>query len=322
MTALTPSVSSLTARHGGAARRADRWLAAVAISAGLAIIGLVIGIAVMLYIDARPSIAKTGWSFLTSDDWNPVSDQYGALSCVYGTVVSAGLAMLIAVPLSIATAVFLSEIAGRRTAIIIGGAVELLAAVPSIILGMWGMFVLSPLMANHLQPALQAITGEDFALFSGPPMGIGMLTAAVVLALMVLPLMCSVCREIFGMTPRFLRESGYGMGATRFEVIRRVILPHGRRGMVGAGLLGLSRALGETMAVTFVIGNNHQIHASLFAPANTISSTLANEFTEASEPLYLSALIELGLVLMGITLVIQIIARWWLGRVSAQVGHH
>lgn len=281
----------------------------------LTIVALIVGLLVVLVNGSWLSIEKSGWKFLTSSAWNPVTGEYGALASLYGTVVTTVIALALAIPLSLAIALFLVEFAPPKVATIVGGAIELLAAIPSIIFGMWGLFLFAPFMADHVQPFMQKYTG-DFPLFSGPPMGIGMLTAGIVLTLMVLPFITAITRDVFLLVPPVLRESAYGMGATTWEATRKVTLPYALNGIIGATFLGLGRALGETMAITFVIGNDHSISGSLFAPGSSIASTLANEFTEASEPLYLSALIELGLVLLAVTLIVQIIAQLWLGRMK------
>ncbi len=274
---------------------------------------------VELISSSRLSLREFGLGFLVSPEWNPVQQNFGAASSIYGTIVSTLIAMVIAVPLSLVTALFLVELAPPTLGKIVGGAVELLAAVPSIIFGMWGLFVFAPFMATYIQPVLGDTLGF-LPLFQGPPMGIGMLTAGIILALMILPFITAVSRDVFQMVPSVVKESGYGMGCTTWEVTRKITLRYGSQGIIGACFLGLGRAIGETMAVTFVIGNNHDISASLFAAGNSIASTLANEFAEASEPLYLSALIELGLVLFVLTVIIQAIAYLWLHRVKKRMG--
>lgn len=265
------------------------------------------------------SINEFGAGFITSQDWDPVMGEFGAASSIYGTLVSTGIALVIAIPLSLVTALFLVELAPPALSRVAGGAIELLAAIPSIIYGMWGLFVFAPFMADHVQPYLMD-TFEGVPLFSGAPMGIGMLTAGIILALMVLPFITSVTRDVFRLVPPVLKESAYGLGSTTWEVTHKVTVRYGIRGVVGACFLGLGRAIGETMAVTFVIGNDHRISASLFDAGNSIASTLANEFSEASEPLYLSALVELGLVLLVITVLIQSAAQLWLSRMQRQSG--
>lgn len=278
---------------------------------------LVLGIFITLVWGSRPSFEKFGWGFLISTEWNPVAGRFGALSSIFGTLVSTAIAMILAVPLALTIALFLVELAPPWLSSIVGTAIELLAAIPSIIFGMWGLFVLAPFMAEYVQPVLQRQT-FGLPLFSGPPMGIGMLTAGIVLALMVLPFITAITRDVFALTPSVVRESAYGMGATTWEVTRNVTIPHGLRGILGGAFMGLGRALGETMAVTFVIGNNHNISTSLYAAGGTISSTLANEFNEADTLLYRSSLIELGLVLLVITLAARMAAQLWLNRVSVK----
>ncbi len=265
------------------------------------------------------AFSEFGPGFLASQEWNPGTSQFGALSSVFGTAVSTAIAMLIAVPLSLVIAIFLVEVAHPTVARVVGGAVELLAAVPSIIYGMWGLFVFAALMQRSVQPALGRSLGF-LPLFQGPPMGIGMLTAGIVLAIMVLPFITAVSRDVLLMVPPVLKESAHGVGATMWEATRKVSLRYGRNGIIGAVFLGFGRAVGETMAVTFVIGNSHRISASLFEAGNTIASSLANEFNEASEPLYQSSLVALAVVLFGITLVFQIVAHLWLSRLGRQEG--
>lgn len=260
---------------------------------------------------SMPAIREFGPGFLTSREWNPVLGEFGAASSIFGTLVSTAIALVIAVPLSLVTALFLVELAPPSVSRLAGGAVELLAAIPSIIYGMWGLFVFAPFMADHVQPFLMEHTG-GIPLFQGVPMGIGMLTAGIILALMILPFITSVTRDVYRLVPSVLKESAYGLGSTTWEVTHKVTIRAGIRGVVGACFLGLGRAIGETMAVTFVIGNDHEISASLFAAGNSIASTLANEFAEASEPIYLSSLIALGLVLLLITVIIQSLAQAWL----------
>lgn len=287
-------------------------------SAGLVFV-VMVGILLQLIDSSSLSIQKFGFHFLMSDAWNPVSENFGAASSIFGTLVSTFIAMIIAVPLSVVIALFLVELTPPSVSKPVGGAIELLAAIPSIIYGMWGLFVFAPFMADYVQPFLGNILGF-LPLFSGPPMGIGMLTAGMILALMILPFITAVMRDVFQMVPSVVKESAYGMGSTTWEVMSKVTMKYGIKGLLGASFLGLGRAIGETMAVTFVIGNDHSISASLFSPSNSIASTLANEFTEASEPLYLSALVELGLVLFVVTLIIQIVAQVWVKRLQKQMG--
>ena len=291
-----------------------RWLAT---GCGALIIVLVAGIFWELYQGSQLSLEKFGFGFLFSQAWNPVKENFGAASSIYGTLVSTAIAMVIAVPLSLVISLFLVELAPPRVSRVVGAAIELLAAIPSIIYGMWGLFVFAPFMADYVQPTLAKFGGP---FFKGPPMGIGMLTAGIILALMILPFITSVTRDIFLMVPAVVKESAYGMGSTTWEVSRKVTVPYGIQGIVGACFLGLGRAIGETMAVTFVIGNRHEISASLFSAANSIASTLANEFTEASEDIYLSSLVELGLVLFAVTFLLQLAAQMWLKRTKRKMG--
>ncbi|HKK28508.1 MAG TPA: phosphate ABC transporter permease subunit PstC [Gemmatimonadota bacterium] len=304
---------------GGSTRWPDAVFRAAAVTCAALVCLLMLGFFVELTRNSMPSIREFGFGFLTSATWNPVTGNFGALSSIYGTLVSTAIALLLAVPLSLATALFLVKLAPPGLARWVRQGVELLAAIPSIIYGMWGLFVFAPYMAEHVQPALKDVLGFT-PLFGGPAMGIGMLTAGIILALMVLPFTTAVMRDVFRMTPEVLEEAAYGMGSTTWEVVRRVTIPHSIRGLAGGVFLGLGRAIGETMAVTFVIGNDHQLSASLLAAGNSIASTLANEFTEASEPLYRSSLIELGLVLLVITFLIQVAAHLWLQRLGRSSG--
>ncbi len=293
-----------------------RWLAT---GCGALIVVMAAGIFWELYQGSQLSLEKFGFGFLFSQAWNPVKENFGAASSIYGTLVSTAISMIIAVPLSLVIALFLVELAPPRISRVVGGAIELLAAIPSIIFGMWGLFVFAPFMADYVQPFLANI-GGGLPLFAGPSMGIGMLTAGIILALMILPFITSVTRDIFMMVPAVVKESAYGMGSTTWEVSRKVTVPYGIQGILGACFLGLGRAIGETMAVTFVIGNRHEISASLFSAANSIASTLANEFTEASEDIYLSSLVELGLVLFAVTFLLQLAAQLWLKRTKRKMG--
>ncbi len=308
--------AAASSRVGKGADTAFKWLTAACAALLLMVL---LGIFVELVWHSRLSLKEFGLEFLVSQSWNPVTQEFGALSSIYGTVVSTLIAMLLAVPLSVVIALFLVELAPQWMSRLIGGAIELLASIPSIIYGMWGLFVFAPFMSTHIQPFLGKVGGWT-PLFQGPPMGIGMLTAGVILALMILPFISAVYRDVFRMVPAVVKESAFGVGATTWEVTRKVTIRYGARGMVGGTFLGLGRALGETMAVTFVIGNEHSVSASLFAPGNSIASALANEFTEASEPIYLSALIELGLVLFIMTFFVQFIAQHWLRRLKLQAG--
>jgi phosphate transport system permease protein len=283
----------------------------------------VFGILVTLLVGSWPALKAFGPTFLASKEWNPVTEQFGALAPLYGTVITSLIALMVGVPVSFGIALVITELAPPWLKRPIGVAIELLAAIPSIIYGMWGLFVFAPVFAATIQPWLTDHAGAwpiVGRLVQGPPMGIGMLTAGLILAVMIVPFMAAVMRDVFETVPASLRESAYALGCTTWEVVWRVILPYTRVGVIGGIMLGLGRALGETMAVTFVIGNAHDIHLSLFMPGNTISSTLANEFTEAVTPLYTSSLLALGLVLFVLTLIVLIAARVMLVKMRARDG--
>jgi len=297
-----------------------RWLTWAAALSVLVILG---GVIISLIIGALPALQEFGFSFVTEQRWNPVTEKFGALAPIYGTVVTSLIAMLIAVPVGLMIAVFLTELCPKWLRRPIGIAIELLAGIPSIIYGIWGLFVFAPFLQDTLQPALITIFGNVpilSALFEGPPYGIGMLTAGLVLAIMVLPFITSISRDVFEAVPPVLKEAAYGIGCTTWEVVRYVVLPYARVGVIGGVMLGLGRALGETMAVTFVIGNAHKIATSLIAPGTTISATIANEFTEAVGELYTSSLIALGLILFVITFIVLAVARYMLLRVERRIG--
>ena len=270
------------------------------------------GILVSLVYGSLPAMQRFGFGFLVSAEWNPVSERFGALVPIVGTLVTSAIALLIGVPVSFGIALFLTELSPPWLKRPLGTAVELLAAIPSIIYGMWGLFVLAPVFADYVQPWLIKTLGAVpvvGALFKGPPQGIGVATAGFVLAIMVIPFIASVMRDVFEVVPAVLKESAYGIGCTTWEVVRNVVLPYTRIGVIGGIMLGLGRALGETMAVTFLIGNAHQLSASILAPGNSIASALANEFTEAVGDLYTSSLIELGLILFLITFIVLALAK-------------
>ena len=298
---------------------ADRLFRSAAGLCAFSLLLLLLLLVVTLAWKSLPAARAFGAGFIWSDAWNPVIGAYGALSSIYGTLVSTLIALLIAMPMSLVIAFFLVELAPPAVSNPVGAAIELLAAVPSIIYGMWGLFVFAPLMSRYLQPALARL-GGGVPLFAGAPMGIGILTAGLILALMILPFMTAVIRDVFVLVPPVVKEAAYGLGATKWEVARQVTLRYGLRGVIGAGVLGLGRAIGETMAVTFVIGNEHRLSSSLFAPGNTIASTLANEFSEASDPLYVSSLVSLGAILLVISVGIQWVAHSWLARVERSTG--
>ncbi|MES0153741.1 phosphate ABC transporter permease subunit PstC [Mesorhizobium sp. M0018] len=290
-----------------------------------AILVLVIlgGVAISLFAGSWQALSSFGFSFLTTESWNPVTEKFGALAPIYGTLVTAAIAILIAVPIGIGIAIFLTELCPRPLRRPIGIAVELLAGIPSIIYGIWGLFVFAPFLQTTIQPFIinifHGVPGLS-SLFAGPPYGIGLLTSALILAIMVLPFITSITKDVFDTVPAVLKESAYGIGCTTWEVTRRVVIPYTRIGIMGGVMLGLGRALGETMAVTFVIGNAHRISASLFAPGTTISATIANEFTEADGDLYTSSLVSLGLILFVITFLILAAARYMLMRIDARTG--
>jgi phosphate transport system permease protein len=278
---------------------------------------------VSLFIGGWPALREFGFEFLVSQSWNPVTEKFGALAPIYGTIVTSLIAMLIAVPIGLLIAMFLTELCPMFLRRPIGIAVELLAGIPSIIYGIWGLFVFAPFLQETLQPFLIRIFGDIpvlSTLFAGPPYGIGMLTAGLILAIMVLPFITSISRDVFDAVPPVLKEAAYGVGCTTWEVVRNVVLPYTRVGVIGGVMLGLGRALGETMAVTFVIGNAHKISASLLAPGTTISATIANEFTEAVGDIYTSSLIALGLILFVITFIVLAIARYMLLRLERRIG--
>lgn len=269
-----------------------------------------------------PAFSRLGWSFFTNASWNPVTQKFGALAPVYGTLVTSIIAILFGVPISLGIVIVLTELAPYRLRRPISTAVELLAAIPSIIYGMWGFFVFVPFFKGFVQPALGATLGQVplmGALFSGPPFGIGMLTGGLILAIMILPFISAVMRDVFETVPAVLHESAYALGATTWEVVWHVVLPYTRTGVTGAVMLGLGRALGETMAVTFVIGNANEISASLFLPATTISATIANEFTEAVGDVYYASLIALGLTLFFITFTVLALAKLMLRQLAGKV---
>lgn len=287
------------------------WLCAMLVMVVL------LGVFLSLFIDSMPTWREFGLSFIWNERWSPAKDIYGAAAPIFGTLVTSVIALVIGVPISFGIAIFLNEICPMPLRRPIGVAIELLAGIPSIIYGLWGFFVLAPIMQTTVQPflldTLGHVPGLDI-LFSGAPYGIGMLTAGVVLAIMILPFITSITRDVFSTVPVLLRESAYGMGMTTWEVVFNIIIPYTRRGLIGGVMLGLGRALGETMAVTFVIGNSHRIAASLLAPATTISASIANEFSEATSDLYSSSLIALGLILFFITFGVLAVAKWLIGR--------
>jgi len=292
-------------------------------SAAIGVLVLLGGVIVSLIIGSLPAFTEFGFDFITLQRWNPVTEKFGALAPIYGTLITSLIAMVLAVPFGLLIAMFLTELCPKWLRRPIGIAIELLAGIPSIIYGIWGLFVLAPFLQQHVQPVLIDSFGNIpvlSTLFAGPPYGIGMLTAGLILAIMVLPFITSISRDVFESVPPVLKEAAYGLGCSTWEVMRNVVLPYARVGVLGGVMLGLGRALGETMAVTFVIGNAHKIAGSLLAPGTTISATIANEFTEAVGDLYTSSLIALGLILFFITFLVLAAARYLLMRMERRVG--
>jgi phosphate transport system permease protein len=301
----------------------DNAFRLLTLAAAWTVLVLLGGVIAALVVGSIPAIRAFGLNFLLTEMWNPVTEQFGAMAAIYGTVVTSVIAMAIAVPSALGIAIFLTELCPYALRRPIGIAIELLAGIPSIIYGIWGLFVLAPFLQEHVQPGLISSFANVpvlSGLFAGPPYGIGMLTAGVILAIMVLPIVSSITRDVFETVPAVLREAAYGVGCTTWEVVRSVVIPYARAGVIGGVMLGLGRALGETMAVTFVIGNAHKISWSLLSPGTTISATIANEFTEAVGDLYTSALIELGLILFVITFSILAISRYLLMRLHQREG--
>jgi len=290
---------------------------------GIVVLALLGGVLAALVLGSTLAFKTFGLGFITSDSWNPVTNMFGALVPIYGTLVTSAIAMIIGIPLSFGVAVFITELCPTWLKRPLAIAIELLAGIPSIIYGIWGLFVLAPFLQSTIEPFLIATLGHTpiiGPLFKGPPLGIGVLTAGVILAIMVLPYISSIMRDVFETVPPMLKESAYGIGCTTWEVVWNIVLPYTRVGVVGGIMLGLGRAMGETMAVTFVIGNSHRIAVSLLAPGQTISSSLANEFTEAVGDLYQSSLIALGFVLFVITLIVLSAAKVMLLQLQRQAG--
>jgi len=304
-------------------RIGDRTFRLLTETAAIAVLVILAGVIFSLIYGSMPTWRAFGLGFLTSESWNPVTEKFGALPAIYGTLLTSIIAMLIGVPISLGIAIFLTEICPEKLRRTIGIAIELLAGIPSIIYGIWGLFVFAPFFQAYVQPALIDIFANIPVLnqlFAGPPYGIGLLTAGLILAIMVLPFITSITREVFDTVPPVLKEAAYGIGCTRWEVMRRVVIPYTRVGIIGGVMLGLGRALGETMAVTFVIGNAHRIVPSIMAPGTTISASIANEFTEAVGELYTSSLVALGLILFFITFIVLAAARLMLMRIEKKAG--
>ena len=310
-------------RRLGRLRLSDTAFRHLTRAAAITVLVALTGVIVALITGSMPAFKAFGPSFIIDERWNPVTEKFGALAAIYGTLVTSLIAMVIAVPLGLLISLFLTELCPMWLRRPIGIAIELLAGVPSIIYGIWGLFEVAPFLQRTIQPALIDLFGDVPVLstvFEGPPYGIGVLTAGLILAIMVLPFITSISRDAFDAVPTLLKEAAYGIGCTTYEVVRYIVLPYARVGVIGGIMLGLGRALGETMAVTFVIGNAHRISSSILAPGTTISATIANEFNEAVGDLYTSALIALGLILFVITFIVLAAARLMLLRIERRVG--
>ncbi len=293
------------------------------LAAAILVLVILGGVILSLILGSLPAFRQFGFGFLTTQSWNPVTEKFGAIAPIYGTVVTSLIAMLIGVPVGIGIAIFLTELCPYPLRRPIGTAIELLAGIPSIIYGIWGLFVFAPFLQATVQPFLIEVFSPFpglSSLFAGPPYGIGIFTAGLILAIMVLPFITAITRDVFLTVPPVLKEAAYGVGCTTWEVVRKVVLPYTRVGVIGGVMLGLGRALGETMAVTFVIGNAHRISASILAPGTTISASIANEFNEAVGDLYTSSLIALGLILFVITFIVLAAARLMLMRIERKLG--
>jgi len=304
-------------------RTIDAVFGGLTLGSAVFVLVLLGGIILSLIVGAMPAFRAFGFHFLVSETWNPNDDVYGALGAIYGTVVTSIIAMTIAIPVGLGIAIFLSELCPFALRRPIGMAIELLAGIPSIIYGIWGLFIFAPFVQTYVEPPLINVLGPIpgiGSLFQGPPYGIGVLTAGIILGIMVLPFISSISRDVFETVPPVLKEAGYGLGCTTWEVMRNIVLPFSRTGVIGGIMLALGRALGETMAVTFVIGNAHRISSSVLSPGTTISAAIANEFTEAVGDLYTSSLIALGLILFVITFIVLAIARYMLMRIQRREG--
>jgi phosphate transport system permease protein len=320
-----PKPAALSDRAAAAARAGagDTRFRLMALGAALFVLLIFAGVIGALVIGAMPSFRAFGLSFIWTEAWRPTREEFGALGSIYGTLVTSAIAILIAFPVGIGVAIFLTDLCPRALRRPIGIAIELLAGIPSIIYGIWGLFVFAPWFQVHVQqPVIDALTDVPVlgALLGGVPFGIGVFTAGLILSIMILPFISAVTRDVLETVPHVLKEAAYGLGATSWEVMWKVCLPFARTGIVGGAMLALGRALGETMAVTFVIGNAHRIEASLFAPGTSISATIANEFSEATSPLYISSLIELGLLLFVITFIVLACAQLMLRRLDRGKG--
>jgi phosphate transport system permease protein len=316
---LAKKLESPTAR----AQSVGDWLfKGISLFFAILVLVTLFGIILMLAHGSLPAFEKFGFfNFYTTSEWNPATEVFGGLSPIIGTLVSSMIALIIGLPVSFGIALFITELAPNWLKRPVGTAIELLAAIPSIIYGMWGLFIFAPFVADYIQPVLTNLLGDLPVIgpvFQGPPIGISVFTAGIILSIMIIPFIASVMRDVFEIVPAVLKESAYGIGCTTWEVVWGVVLPYTKIGVVGGIMLGLGRALGETMAVTFVIGNAHDLHASLFMPGNSIASTIANEFTEADGELYTSSLIALGLMLFIITFIVLAVSRLMLLKLAAR----
>jgi phosphate transport system permease protein len=310
-------------RSGASGKIGDPLFRGVASFFAILVLVILSGVMIALVLGAMPALRHFGFGFLLTDSWNPVTEKFGALAPIVGTLVTSAIAMLIGIPLAFGVAVFITELSPVWLKRPLSTVIELLAAVPSIIYGIWGLFVFAPFMQSYVEPAIINTLGNIpgiGVIFAGPPLGIGILTAGIILGIMVLPFISSIMRDVFETVPVMLKESAYGLGSTTWEVMWQVVLPYTRIGVVGGIMLGLGRALGETMAVTFVIGNAHRVQTSILAPGTTISASLANEFTEAVGDLYLSSLFALGFILFVITFIVLAIAKLMLVQMAKRAG--
>lgn len=312
---LTPPASMKSTRFAGHSGYSDNIFSNLTLFFTIVMVGILVALVFVLARDAMPAIHKFGFSFFTSTMWNPVKDIYGALPAIYGTLLSSLIGLIIAVPISLGAAIFLVELAPKWLAGPASFVIEMLAAIPSVIIGLWGLYVLVPVIRNPIEKWLGHLSG--LPLFRGPPFGVGFLSAGLLLAIMIIPIITAVTRDAMKAVPDEQREAMFALGATRWETINKAVLPYCRTGIVGAIILGLGRALGETMAVTMVIGNSYKLTASLFSPGATIASTIASQFGEATAGVYTGSLIELALILFGVTLIVNIIARTLVWRMTA-----
>lgn len=293
----------------------DRTLRVLTLTAAAVVLALMVFIGWQMFAASGLSLSKFGWSFITSTAWDPVNGKFGALPFIYGTLVTSLIALLLAVPVGLGLAIFLNELAPSPVRVTVSFFAELLAAIPSVVYGLWGIFVMAPWLQSTVEPWFNQHFGF-LPLFQGPPLGVGMLAGGLILAIMILPTITAISRDVMAAVPNIQREAALALGATKWEMVKISVLSYARSGIIGGVMLGLGRALGETMAVTMVIGNSSRISSSLFAPADSMASIIANQFTEASNPLYLSSLVEIGLILFGISLVLNALARLLVWSVS------